>query len=481
MEDLIGLIPAAGKGTRAYPYTHRIPKGMLPINGVPNIERLVVLMRDQLGIRNIVIVVGYQGQVIRRHLGDGSRLAVRITYLQNDELDKGWAWSVLLARPYVKTRCCVMLSDECYVDSNHAELLSFDHGDAMATCAVMPVTDTQQIRKNYAVRIAAGRITELVENPDTIFNNLLGLGTFVFHRRFFDHIAAAFEKNPQGEVDCVSLMANLCRDNQTVRAFEMRGNYVNINDRDSLQLAKYFVRESGYPHFSTTLLIYSEGDEDNLQLTIDEYRRVPGIDHMVVILPHRNTIADRVRANGVRILQCPPHVRLYGEKIKYAMDRAPGDILVLTEASYSFHARDLVKLQAYLKEADMVIGTRTTRQLIRQGANMRGIVRLANIALAKLLEVLWWERECRFTDVGCTFRAVWRSSYDRISGQLKSPGPEFSVEMMIELMRARERIIEIPVSYHGLSFSMYRKYQNLDTFKRMLRRIIASRTEHRNR
>jgi hypothetical protein len=329
------------------------------------------------------------------------------------------------------------------------------------------------------VRIENGRIAELVENPTTIFNNLLGLGTFVFHRRFFDHIAEAFAQNPDGEVDCVSLMADLCRRNQAVKAFEMRGHYVNINDRDSLQLAKYYVRESGYASFETCLLIYSEGDEDNLQLTIDEYRRVPGIDHMMVILPHCNTIADQVRDNGVRILQCPPEVDLYGDKIKYAMDRAPGDILVLTEASYSFHARDLSKLQAYLKEADMVIGTRTTRQLIRQGANMRGIVRLANIGLAKLLELLWWGRECRFTDVGCTFRAVWRSSYDRISAQLKSSGPEFSVEMMIELMRARERIIEIPVSYHGLSFSMYRRYQNRNTFKRMLRRIIASRTERR--
>lgn len=148
---------------------------------------------------------------------------------------------------------------------------------------------------------------------------------------------------------------------------------------------------------------------------------------------------------------------------------------MLTEANYSFHRRDVSKLLAYLPEADMVIGTRTTRQLIEQGSNMRGIVRLGNVILAKFLEFLWLSRDCRFTDVGCTFRALWRTSFDDIRQNLVSRGPEFSAEMMIGLLEARERIIEIPVSYHSRSYSMYRKYQNVSTFWRMARLLVARR------
>jgi len=85
-------------------------------------------------------------------------------------------------------------------------------------------------------------------------------------------------------------------------------------------------------------------------------------------------------------------------------------------------------------KADMVIGTRTTRQLIQQGSNMRGLVRIANIILAKLLELLWWRFECRFTDVGCTFRVMWRTTFEKIKPRLTGTGVELSPELTIEML-----------------------------------------------
>ena len=73
LSDLVGLIPAAGRGVRAYPYTDTIPKALLPVDGVPIIQRNVELLRDALGVREVWVVVGYQGDQIRAFLGDGSR------------------------------------------------------------------------------------------------------------------------------------------------------------------------------------------------------------------------------------------------------------------------------------------------------------------------------------------------------------------------------------------------------------------------
>ena len=129
----------------------------------------------------------------------------------------------------------------------------------------------------------------------------------------------------------------------------------------------------------------------------------------------------------------------------------------------------------YLPEADMVIGTRTTRQLIEQGSTMQGVVRLSNAALGRLLELLWWNRQARFTDVGCTFRAIWRSSFDSISDNLNSRGPEFSAEMMIALLNDRQRVIEVPVNYFNRSQSMNRKYRTISTFFRLLCLILRRR------
>ena len=110
-DQLIGIIPAAGSGIRARPYTYELHKGMFLIDGKPNIQRHVELMRDEMGIEEIIIVLGYMGETITEFFGDGTEFGVRITYVENQHLDKGWAWSVLLAKPYMAGRCLLYTSD----------------------------------------------------------------------------------------------------------------------------------------------------------------------------------------------------------------------------------------------------------------------------------------------------------------------------------------------------------------------------------
>ena len=121
-----------------------------------------------------------------------------------------------------------------------------------------------------------------------------------------------------------------------------------------------------------------------------------------------------------------------------------------------------------MKDADMVIGTRTTRQLIEQGSDLTVLVRLANVFLAKFMEVLWWRREVRLTDVGCTFRAIWQSSYADIRSRLQGKGPELLSEMIIETLNDRKRIIEIPVHYFNRSEALNKRYRNRKTFLNIL-------------
>ena len=85
MADLVGLIPAAGRGVRAYPYTERMPKCLLEVDGTTLLQRNLELMRDQLGIREVTIVVGHEGERIREFVGDGSQLGLRIQLVQNDQ------------------------------------------------------------------------------------------------------------------------------------------------------------------------------------------------------------------------------------------------------------------------------------------------------------------------------------------------------------------------------------------------------------
>ncbi len=475
MKKLYGLIPAAGMGTRARPYTEGIPKSMLEINGEPNLQRTIKLMRDQLGISDIVIVIGYFGQVIKDYFADGAGLGVRLHYIENTELEKGLAWSVACGGRLIDDYFCVILSDECYVNSNHFEVSSQPYRDSFATCFIKEVDDTELIKKNYSVALQDNRIERLIEKPTQVDNDILGCGTFILSPELFPALDQAFLVAETGYVEFLTFLNDLCQQGKIFTPFWLTGSYVNINDRDSLRQANYHERSQDFTRVRKAMLIYSEGHEKNICFTIKRYQKHEQIDQLYLLVPRNNSIADKARALGVQVLQCPDGVELYGEKMRYGIGQIQSDIIMLTEADYAFPARDIDKLLAYLPEADLVMGTRTSRQLMEQGVDLEGLVRFANIFIAKLVEVLWWHLEGRFTDVGCTFRAFWKSSYVRTAASNTAIGPEFSVEMMISFLEQRMRVLEIPVNYRNVSRALSSRYRNRTTFFRFLGLVLKKR------
>ncbi len=77
-------ILAGGLGTRLRPLTIKVPKAMAPVNGRPFLEYELELLASH-GVDDVVLCVGYMGEQIRGHFGDGSRFGVRIRYSSEGE------------------------------------------------------------------------------------------------------------------------------------------------------------------------------------------------------------------------------------------------------------------------------------------------------------------------------------------------------------------------------------------------------------
>ncbi len=236
--SVLGVIPAAGSGIRARPYTYEVHKGMFLIDGKPNIERHIDLMRDEMGIKEIVIILGYMGDTIQEYFGDGTSHGVRLQYVENQHLDKGWAWSVLLAKPFLAGRnACVMLADEFYLNSNLGEIAKFDLDKYNIVCPVKSVTDLGLIKKNFSVERDGQRVIRLVENPVALPNDLLGMATLMVHESVMQELEFAFE-NGRTNLDFVTFADDLIRSGRSVGAFDMVGDYINLNDVASLEAAQ---------------------------------------------------------------------------------------------------------------------------------------------------------------------------------------------------------------------------------------------------
>ncbi|MCB9832280.1 MAG: glycosyltransferase family 2 protein [Planctomycetes bacterium] len=204
-----------------------------------------------------------------------------------------------------------------------------------------------------------------------------------------------------------------------------------------------------YRGLKVSIIVPAYNEEETIAEVVRDFITEPRVDEVVVVDNNcRDRTAELAAAAGARVVT--ESEAGYGFALRAGLAAADGDLLVLTEADGSFRAHDLEKLLVYTDAAAMVLGTRTTRQMVEQGANMGFILRWGNVTAAKILELLWYvPHEPRLTDVGCTFRAIHREAYERIRPGLSERGPGFSPEMICEAFRHGLRVIEVPVSYHA--------------------------------
>ncbi len=475
MNFAFGLIPAAGEGVRAYPATTWLPKVLLEVAGKPLLQRNVEILRDKLGITDIVVIVGYLADQVQAFLGDGARLRVRVRYVHCQDPKVGLAQGILLAAPLLDRPFATILGDELYLDSNHEHLAS-PAGDWFAVCGVHRTDDLRLIRKNYAVALDGDRVVDLEEKPRHVTTDLLGCGTYAFTPALFDRIRRTPPSPRSGRVELTDVIRGAARDGQRVLPFFLGGVYLNVNSVEDYNTANYVARSHAFADYKVSVVVPAYNEEESIGYVVSDFVKVAD-EVLVVDNGSRDRTAEVARARGARVETVALHG--YGDTIKWGLDHALGEILVVVEADHSFRSKDLGKLLEYLKDADMVMGTRTTREMIEQGSNMGGLLRLGNVVVGKLIELLWWSQEPRFTDVGCTYRALWREAWLKIRGRMRGIGPEFSPEMMIEVLRARQRVVEIPVSYYPRAGGESKHSQGLlrvaRTALRMLGVIFAKR------
>jgi len=221
-----------------------------------------------------------------------------------------------------------------------------------------------------------------------------------------------------------------------------------------------------YDH-NITVVIPAYNEADTIADVVRDFHSVDCVDRVIVVDNNcKDATAELAREAGAEVIA--ESAAGYGCALRAGMNHAVelgADILILTEADGSFRGMDLWKLAYYLLDANMVLGTRTTKQMVVQGANMDAMLRWGNVAMAKLLEMFWLlPHEPRLTDVGCTYRAIWADSWKQMRAGTTEAGPSFSPEMICEGYRQGMRTIEIPVHYGA---RMGGSSQHSDSFQKV--------------
>ncbi len=194
-------------------------------------------------------------------------------------------------------------------------------------------------------------------------------------------------------------------------------------------------------------MVFPAYDEaDNIAQAVREFASFPAVDEVVVVDNNcRDATAALAAQAGARVVAEPRQG--YGYALRRGLAEARGDFIVLCEPDGTFMAADMLKLLSYAEEFDLVLGTRTTRELIWSQANMGWFLRVGNVAVAKLLQVLFGGPS--LSDVGCTYRLVGRDTVTWLLPRLTVGTSHFLPEMVVLGLLGSRRVIEIPVNYRG--------------------------------
>src|SRR5436305_13307126 len=73
------IVLAGGRGARLHPYTKILPKSLIPLDGMPILQIILLQLRDA-GFSQVTLSVCYQAQLIERYFGSGDWLGLELTY-----------------------------------------------------------------------------------------------------------------------------------------------------------------------------------------------------------------------------------------------------------------------------------------------------------------------------------------------------------------------------------------------------------------
>lgn len=238
------LIIAVGKGGRFGGLIKDGPKPLVRLLGLSLIER-VILTAKQAGIDEFVVVVGYLGEKIRAKLGDGGKLGVKITYIQNTNWETGNGVSVLKAKELLKEEFVLLMADHIFDNRILRELIGH-HMHYMRSSVFLAVGREEASSGDTKVLEKKGRIVDI--GKDIEESNCTDTGIFLCSPKIFFYIGQALKEGKTELADGIRKAA-LSRDaeifdimqiNRYVRSLrkDIKPFWIDIDTKQDLVKAK---------------------------------------------------------------------------------------------------------------------------------------------------------------------------------------------------------------------------------------------------
>ena len=233
IEEVPVALLAGGLATRLRPVTQTIPKALVELAGKPFIDHQLALLHRN-GIRKVVMCLGYLGEQVQAHLGDGSHLGMQLQYSFDGEKLMGTGGALRRAEHLLDDVFWVMYGDS-YMDIDYrAVLADFASRNVLGMMTVLR-NNNQWDRSNVVFR--DGQLLRYDKKNQTADMNYIDYGVGLLRREAMGRIPI------DRPYDLAQLYTELSAEGQ-LAGHEVFNRFYEIGTPASLEEARRYLEKT---------------------------------------------------------------------------------------------------------------------------------------------------------------------------------------------------------------------------------------------
>ncbi len=237
------VILAAGRGKRLQPLTLTRSKAMMPIAGLPMIERVMDTLTHN-GLQEFVLVVSPDDEAIFDHFMRHSRYANRVTWAYQAERH-GMAHALQQAAPHIHGDFVLSACDNLVPEEHLAAMLQrFDQG-ARGVLSLMRIPIERSVSTGM-VALDGDQITHIVEKPQPHESpsDISSLPLYVFASQVLGYLPMV-KPSARGEYELQDAIQMLIDSGEVVAGVLTSDRLTVTNAADLLKINLHYLAATG--------------------------------------------------------------------------------------------------------------------------------------------------------------------------------------------------------------------------------------------